>query len=74
MITSVPDAVIRYTLDGSEPTNTSEIYLNPFRLKKPTTIRAKAFYLDTESYTTWWVQGESETKKSGSAVYSGATY
>ena len=74
MVTSVPDAVIRYTLDGSEPTNTSEIYLNPFRLKKPTTIRAKAFYLDTESYTTWWVQGESETKKSGSAVYSGATY
>jgi len=74
IITSVPQATIRYTLDGSEPTSASTAYSTPFRVKNGTTIRAKAFYLDTESNTTWWIPGESETTKSGSAEYSGATY
>ena len=74
MNSSVPDAYIRYTLDGSEPTGTSTVYSAPFRIKSGVTVRAKAFYLDKESNSTWWVPGESEAKISGTAGYSGATY
>ena len=74
MVTSVPDAIIRYTLDGSEPNSLSEVYSKPFRVKKGTTIRAKAFYLDTESNTTWWVPGESDKEQSAGGKYSGSTY
>lgn len=75
MISSVPGAVIRYTTDGSEPTAESPRYEAPFRIKSNTTVRAKAFYLDTESHTTWWVPADPKAKKSEKkAQYSGATY
>ncbi|RPI03374.1 MAG: beta-N-acetylhexosaminidase, partial [Calditrichaeota bacterium] len=34
---------IRYTLDGSEPTNTSTLYQKPFQLHKTSTIKARSF-------------------------------
>jgi len=34
---------VRYTLDGSEPTQSSTLYQEPFILSEPTTIKAKAF-------------------------------
>ena len=37
------DAVIHYTLDGSEPTRESLIYTKAFNIKETTTVRAKAF-------------------------------
>ena len=74
MVSSVPNAVIRYTLDGTEPTSMSEVYSTPFRVKKGTTIRAKAFYLDKESNTTWWIPGESDGTKKAGGQYSGSTY
>jgi len=37
------DAVIRYTLDGSEPTPASERYAHPFQLRATTTVKAVAF-------------------------------
>lgn len=74
MLTSVPGATIRYTLDGSEPNKYSEIYSRPITLKDPVTIRAKAFYLDKESNSTWWVPNESNNKKASSATYNGATF
>ncbi len=37
------DAEIRYTLDGSEPTQRSPLYTEPFVLEKPATVRARAF-------------------------------
>ena len=75
IISSVPGAVIRYTLDGSEPTAASERYTAPVRVKKDMIIRAKAFFLDTESYTTWWLPSDEKAKnKSKTTEYSGATY
>ena len=40
------DAVIRYTTDGSEPTETSTIYTEPFQVSATTTIKAKAWKTD----------------------------
>ena len=37
------DAIIYYTLDGSEPTRDSMIYTKAFNIKETTTIKAKAF-------------------------------
>ena len=38
-----PGTIIRYTLDGSEPTNVSEAYTNPLTITNTKTIRAKLF-------------------------------
>jgi alpha-L-rhamnosidase len=38
----VPEAVIRFTTDGTDPTPSSPVYKTPFYLKKPTELRAKA--------------------------------
>jgi hypothetical protein len=40
---SQPDAVIRYTLDGREPTERSAVYESALRFSEPVYIRAKAF-------------------------------
>lgn len=47
------EAVIRYTLDGSEPTEESSIYSAPIP-QQDGAIRAKAFFLGKESATTQW--------------------
>ena len=37
------DAVIRFTMDGSEPTESSYLYMDSFRISRTTVIRAKPF-------------------------------
>ena len=37
------DVVIRYTLDGSEPNETSKIYSKPFTVKETSVLKAKCF-------------------------------
>lgn len=49
--TSVPGAVIRYTIDGSEPTATSKVWTAPVACSA-SLVKAKAFYLGKESVTT----------------------
>lgn len=49
------DAQIRYTLDGTEPTITSTIYVNPIlisQMNSTTVVKAKAFKTDWTSSTT----------------------
>jgi len=40
---SEPDAIIRYTLDGTVPTASDSLYEKPIQLRGPTILRAKAF-------------------------------
>ncbi|MEN8191631.1 MAG: family 78 glycoside hydrolase catalytic domain [Bacteroidota bacterium] len=40
------NAVIRYTLDGSEPTKESAIYKAPLEISSSTTLKAKAYHVD----------------------------
>jgi CotH kinase protein/Chitobiase/beta-hexosaminidase C-terminal domain/Lectin C-type domain/HYR domain/Secretion system C-terminal sorting domain len=43
LTSATPNAVIRFTLDGSEPTDTSDIFTIPIQLNASTPLRAKAF-------------------------------
>lgn len=50
--TSMPDAVIRYTTDGMDPTQTSAVYQRPFRVgisSSGTRVTARAFTTDGRS-------------------------
>ena len=40
---------IRYTLNGSEPTETSALYSGPIRLTKTATIRARTYWGEGKS-------------------------
>jgi hypothetical protein len=42
-VPGVPDAVIRYTLDGGIPTETSPVYTGPLVFDRTTTLKAKAW-------------------------------
>jgi formylglycine-generating enzyme required for sulfatase activity len=41
--TTTPNATIRYTTNGSEPTSTSTVYSSPISVSSTTTIKAKGF-------------------------------
>ncbi len=43
MTSTTPGATIRYTTDGSEPSEVSTPYLGPIRLSESATLKAKAF-------------------------------
>ncbi len=43
LATITAGAEIRYTLDGSEPQETSALYAGPFTISRGTTVRARAF-------------------------------
>ncbi|PKN72012.1 MAG: hypothetical protein CVU50_08985 [Candidatus Cloacimonetes bacterium HGW-Cloacimonetes-3] len=45
---NTPDAQIRYTLDGTNPTYSSPLYASPIYLDSATTIKAKAYLADWE--------------------------
>ncbi len=43
LTTEVSDPVIRYTIDGKDPTSSSRRFVNPISIQKTSTIRAAAF-------------------------------
>ncbi|MCM1483565.1 MAG: family 20 glycosylhydrolase [Muribaculaceae bacterium] len=47
-----PDAVIRYTLDDSEPTEASPVYTAPIAVNGTKTVRARLYHRGKESVTT----------------------
>ena len=49
---STPGATIRFTTDGSEPDNSSEIYSTPVNITESTILKAKAFKTDWEDSAT----------------------
>src|SRR5690606_15523208 len=46
------NAEIRYTIDGSTPTKSSELYSHPFKLQKSAVVTSKAFLGDNEESNT----------------------
>ena len=54
LATETEYAEIRYTLDGSEPTESSRLYTGPFAIDDTTTVKAKAFKED-------WFESETAT-------------
>ena len=46
VMTATADAVLRYTLDGSDPTSTSPQYVFPITVDHTTTLKAAAFKSD----------------------------
>ena len=44
----LPDASIRYTLDGSSPTEKSAVYEEPLSLSETTSVQADAFFSDRQ--------------------------
>ena len=42
--TAAPSAVVRFTINGQEPDETSSIWNNPLTISNCTLVRAKAFY------------------------------
>ena len=56
---SASDGVLRYTLDGSDPTPESPIYEGPFSISESTTVKAKVFsdiYFDSSVVTANFVR------------------
>jgi chitinase len=43
LASATQDAVIRYTVDGTEPTASSSAYRGPLSLTSDTTVQARAF-------------------------------
>jgi hypothetical protein len=46
LTTSTPGALIRYTLNGSVPTQNSTVYVGPLTISETTEVRARAFATD----------------------------
>jgi hypothetical protein len=49
IISPVEGAEIRYTIDGSEPGNSSQLYTGPFQISSDCTIKAKTYKKDENS-------------------------
>ena len=74
---ATPDAVIRYTLDGSEPNETSTIYSEPLKLQRTTTIKAKGFkegFMPSRTYSIKATKAEPMAALSISPSRNGVSY
>lgn len=51
MSVPVKDTEIRFSTDGSEPDNNSNLYSHPLEIKEPTIIKASSFYNGEKQYS-----------------------
>jgi hypothetical protein len=61
---SIPNATIRFTTDGSAPTETSDVYTQPIEITSTMVIRSKVFadgYISSHTATHSYFINESET-------------
>ncbi|KAA3597958.1 MAG: T9SS C-terminal target domain-containing protein [Calditrichaeota bacterium] len=59
-----PNSVIRFSLDGTEPTDTSQVYTNPISVLQTTVLRARSFevgFLPSEVVTKTYFMNVSKT-------------
>ena len=69
--TQTPGAQIHYTVDGTEPTPVSPVYVDPLQLTSTTTVKAKAFvggYADSATTTAGFIQRAQATPLSTPAL------
>ena len=74
------DAEIRYTLDGSEPTEESALYTGAFAIDDTTTVKAKAYKTDwfesetaTATFTREWYTVETPDITPGDTIFANAS-
>ena len=77
LATTTKDAEIRYTLDGSAPTEQSVLYEKPFELDKTTLIKAKGFkkgFRSSETLSISATKAELKAALSVSPAQNGTSY
>lgn len=77
LATTTKDAEIRYTLDGSEPTEHSSLYEKPFSVNKTTQIKAKGFKEDfqtSETLSIWATKAELRAALSVNPIQNGTSF
>ena len=77
LATATHDAEIRYTLDGSEPTELSTLYEKPFELDKTTQIKAKGFkggFRPSSTLSIWATKAELKASLPVHPVQNGTSY
>lgn len=77
LATATNDAEIRYTLDGSEPTELSPLYEKPFELDKTTQIKAKGFkggFQPSSTLSIWATKAELKASLPVNPVQNGTSY
>lgn len=77
LATATHDAEIRYTLDGSEPTELSPLYEKTFELDKTTQIKAKGFkggFRPSSTLSIWATKAELKASLPVHPVQNGTSY
>lgn len=74
LMSNTEDSIIRYTIDGSDPTDDSKIYCGPLLISETTTIKAKEFrddYLDSDVMTVTLIREWCQIKTPSIIAYYG---